>query len=41
MLAHCKQWLPQIKRNLRAEKAEMPMNLAVDRERLALLSYHL
>jgi hypothetical protein len=41
MLALCKQWLPQIKRNLRAEKAEMPMNLAVDRERLALLSYHL
>lgn len=41
MLALSRHWLPQIKRALRYEKAEMPMNVAVDREHLALFSYHL
>lgn len=41
MLTLCEQWLPRIKRSLRQEKAEMPMNLAIDRQHLALFSYHL
>lgn len=41
MLALCKEWLPRIKRALRDDKAEMPMNLAVDDEHLSLFSYHL
>ncbi|HQU41680.1 MAG TPA: hypothetical protein PK867_02665 [Pirellulales bacterium] len=41
VIARCRDWLPRVKRCLRAAKKEMPMNLTVEPGDLTLFSYHL